>query len=468
MKKGLILLVLLTALSVFGVVKGGAYAQQQKENVVINLQVLEGDLQAARGWEIQTASTCDGKLNWVTGWKAEDAGSAHSTFSFVPEGERQLLHVFQEKGIYLGTPGGFGMSGGIPLESTEYGEIFRKIGERTDPGAYRTEQVYLADYYEYYPLTLEIVGSEYTFYMEDLDPRSVEFQAAMEKLQIPVHPRDQLELTVGKDQSGRIVDVSCNSGDGFLDTNCTGFDRKDGCYFASTPVYWDGQTSHPIEGARGAIYHMPIVLNENRELTGFDQIDVIAELPEGAVSLGLAEDEAGNLILLTRQQGELVFTVYENGTWRQLQQLFLLPMKEGTYYNRMSMSPEGILISLGDGAFALVTENSGEYQLEFVGQLYPDWADYGDQQEIDGRVKDVAGALLHYEDFAYDGQQLVVVGWPYQSLSYSNSVCLGIYSPAGRELIGYYSHSGDIDWKLRGYAMNCRHDEREESLQVWK
>lgn len=453
MKKGLFLLVILVIASVTGTVNAVKLVSGQQESVEIEQQVISGDPLAAEGWQIRTGSSCDGKLSWETVFPARDGAAAESEFVFRARGERIDRIAVWEEGVYLGSPSGFGMGGSISLEGVEYQEIFEQIAERTPAGETREETITLADYYEYYPLRLEIRGGEYVFYMNEWDTDSQVYQALQQALRIPVHPEEKLVLAVGKNEQGVITDIGCNSAEGFLDTRTSGIFREDGCYFTCTPVYWNGEREEPIRGAENVIYHMPIRINENREVSGYDRIEVVIPLPADCKAQHLAEDEAGNLLLLSEQGGKLVLTVYENGTWQQLQQLELLPMGAEDYFDRMTIAEEGTLISMGDGAFCFLTRSQEDYKITIRGSL--------------ALENDKHAALIHYSDFAYDGENLAVVGCPYRFLDANNSVYLGIYSQAGTEYVGFYGHSGDIDWKFGGIiSMNCSHDEGDDGLRV--
>ncbi|MBE5868857.1 MAG: hypothetical protein E7293_07875 [Lachnospiraceae bacterium] len=453
MKKALILCIILVILSGTLVVSAAGLVDKEKESIVITQQTLRGDQQAAEGWQLETVSHCGYKLNWTTTFAADDTGAATTVFCFKPEGEF-TRPVDRKDEVTLYTETGFGVGGNVNLSGVAHSDVFREIAQRTSAGETRTEQISLEDYYTYYPLTLTLDG-KYILDIRAFDEVE-ESKALQDVIQIPVHSQEKLEMSVSKNKDGQIVSIECNSVDGWMETNTHGVFPEEGCYFVCTPTYWDGEATTHIAGAQNAIYYMPIRLTQSREMVGFDQIFKVYELQEDCIAVDMQMDQAGNLLLLTKENDLLVLNVYEpleqEGELKKLHTTELIPMEED-YYDRMTMTQGSTLITLSSGAFCLLTsQGKGDYEVTLRGKLDPDG--------------ELCKHLLEYETFAYDGKRLAIASYEAGGLP-DNSIYLAVYGEKGLEYVGFYHHSGDLsssgsDWYLlMGYR-------NKENLKLWK
>ncbi len=453
MKKALIMSIILVILSGTLVVSAAGLVDREKESVVITQKTLRGDQQVAKGWQLETVSHWEYQLNWNTAFAADRPEAAVTDFCFVPSGERsRVISRKDEVGLYVET--GFGIAGHIDLDTVAYSDMFQEIGQRTPAGETRTEQIYLGDYYTYYPLTFTLDG-KYTLDMRAFEGIE-EMKALLEVIQIPVHPQEQLEMSVSKDKFGQIISIQCNSVEGWMESNTCGVFPEEGCYFACTPTYWDGKESTYIEGAENGIYYMPIHVEQSGETVGFDQMWKVYELPRDCIALDMQLDEAGNLLLLTKENDLLVWNVYEplgqSGELRKIQTLELLSMEE-VYYERLNIDRGNVLITLSNGEFCLLTaQKESAYELKFSGKLDPE--------------DELTRVLLEYEIFAYDGEQLAIASYPY-GLAADNSIYLAIYDEKGPEYIGFYHHSGDLDSRRSDGNLGMGY-RNKENLKLWK
>lgn len=442
MKKSLIIICFVLALSIVGMAVAATAINSEREKVVIKEKTLLGDVEAAKGLLVKTATHSDYKLNWDTSFEIEKEVTAVTEFDFDEWGKAEDKPALSEDKLYLYYSTGFGGGGNnMTLEDWRYHEIFADVASRTPDGESRTETVNMADYYDYYELTLNF----------SWERRHADFYTDAEKIneaiQIPIWPGEKLKITVGKSEDGRINSLNCNGVGRGMETNAYGVPVEGGCYFTCTPYYWDSENKKLIEaeGDIRGLYYLPYQSSEDVTESEMEKPERVVIFSEGCMAVGLEKDKNGNLLLFTKEQGKLFLTVYEAGSLRQLQKQALLDIEKNVYLDSVDISEEGILVILNNGIFAFLTEAEGE--------------NYAKNIEGDFLETDAGKYLWMYSDYSYNGEYLAITG------QHTNSIYVGIYSPEKTEYVGQFEHSGDLDLLLyKSGSLEQR--TKEGSLQV--
>ena len=179
-----------------------------KEEIIIAREVLSGDLAAAEGIILQTAACWDGHLFWNTVYAADSGKEAESSFTFASR------HVSWDlvpiKSAQLRPEGGAGFGSAftdvaavVNPDNLPFSEIIKAVAEKAAAGETYSCQMRIGDYYEYYPLVLDLEGVSVIY--------EGDYQKVCGWLSDFFHistAEDRFDVTVGKDFGGQLVSRS--------------------------------------------------------------------------------------------------------------------------------------------------------------------------------------------------------------------------------------------------------------------
>ncbi len=324
MRKSLVLAVILTALSlVFGL---GACLeiQEGKDQVQIGQTVLEGDPAAAEGLSLKNRVTVGYHLFWDISCRFGEAFQTESKFSFTPrqsyEGETGSVYVGLDPGF------NFSISSVLDLEEDNDGyfafplpiEMIRDVAGSTPAGGTHSQALYVRDYYEYYPLNIDL-------YLPGIDSYRLEDKQreVTDYFRIPVSPEHIVWMTVTKDQWGNVAEVSCNEGVGGVQIWAEGALLEDACYISVNVMKVEEGETVPSEHLAqfSGIHRIPLV----REEDGIFRVDVAHMQPvydaKGAQVLCMAPsfDKTRLLTAFRQEEGKVYFCELEPDTGELLQ-----------------------------------------------------------------------------------------------------------------------------------------------------
>ena len=232
----LFLALLLCAVVVLTVTVVGV--QQGSDQIVVTESTLAGDASVSAGLRARTILNIERRMFWQTDYTVSDTPQAQTDYTFYqsaqnPTYERSLggLNVrFVSRD--------FGISGEVDFAEPAdyYYDLLtapaEAVAKRTAAGETRTEIVRLADFYDYYPITLDPVS----YGIDGLTSVRDWNQAILEsRFAIPMPENEYMEVTVGKNEQGQVVDVNCNSWYGNYETDEYG-NNLDQAYLFSDSV----------------------------------------------------------------------------------------------------------------------------------------------------------------------------------------------------------------------------------------
>ncbi|MCH5340180.1 MAG: hypothetical protein J1E01_01815 [Acetatifactor sp.] len=464
MKKALCLAIILLLAGPVAFTAAGLWVNGKENDVVVTKSTVYGDPEAAAGVQVRVTSQWEGHLIWDTVYTV-GSGVAESSFRFSSMGE-----TWRSPGTDAVDINFYPSWGMIHTDGTSSGEfdpdrypmsrVLRSVMERTAPGQRRTETVHLKDFYDYYPLNVLFNSQIMDVYYNEGFSEDVSFS---EFLQILIGEAT-VQITMEKDQDGKVVDVKCNDQDAPGLVNCAVFGRK-GCYHTYYVDDWsNGKVGVP--GENYGISYFPYVEKEDgRSGLTLDpgQARLIYRLQPGiyTVEMGLNET-LGELYLVTREEQEFYLSVFDiQGEDISLKQKLMLRSvagepgeKDNPYWAQLSVQDNGVLMIWRDGSFVFAARQGKEFMnwgLEYhPSVLNTNMIAQDFETEIQGEMAPREGQAPVNQDnhtfpvenvWAFDGQRLAIASFvDWRSLS----VDLTVYTEEGLVWYGVCEHSGDV------------------------
>ena len=465
MKRTLILLLALLLAAVGLLAAGVGYLTSTEDDIELTHHLVAGDPAAAAGIKLtlpvgdQGSQTC-----WET---TVDLGAEElapkTEFTFYPKGKTWENDPQPRVDIYTGSIN-FGMSSTGGIDFSEYtgegeedpGRLYdatmmvlpaADVAERTENGETRTETLRLADYYDYYPMTVEL-------YLPDQEGRShvyatwAECQALTDYFGLRVPEDLMVEVSVTKDELGQVYNVETNDADNqrfWFD--CQTVVVEDGVCLAIAVMSEDMDVSKDLVACRDGfgLYFIPF---SDELKTDYEQGDPVFDLEHvrmfcplapGSAPMLLSREAEGQVLLYAREDGALKLSVFDTDTWQCVQWETIFPLGEEDAYSLLG-SGDGFMVMSGpDNMFRVVEEADGVYTPALSGV----------QDMGEGYVDE----WWYNVECAYDGQRLAVAGI---TASGDCSLWVQVYDETGLTYGARIDHSLDREdaWNLYEYNGN--------------
>ena len=465
MKRTLILLLALLLAAVGLLAAGVGYLTSTEDDIELTHHLVAGDPAAAAGIKLtlpvgdQGSQTC-----WET---TVDLGTEElapeTTFTFYPQGKTWEDDPQPQAEIYTGSIN-FSMSSNGGIDFSEYdgasaedpGRYYdatmmvlpaADVAERTENGETRTETLRLADYYDYYPMTVEL-------YLPDQEGRShvyaawAECQALTDYFGLRVPEDLMVEVSVTKDELGQVYNVeTSDTGNQRFWFDCQTVVVEDGVCLAIAVMSEDMDVSKDLVACRDGfgLYFIPF---SDELKTDYEQGDPVFDLEHvrmfcplapGSAPMLLSREAEGQVLLYAREDGALKLSVFDTDTWQCVQWETIFPLGEEDAYSLLG-SGDGFMVMSGpDNMFRVVEEADGVYTPALSGV----------QDMGEGYVDE----WWYNVECAYDGQRLAVAGI---TASGDCSLWVQVYDETGLTYGARIDHSLDREdaWNLYEYNGN--------------
>lgn len=455
-------LVLVVCLACAGTAAGQVYAA--RDNVSLTPTTLFGDEAAAHGARVHLQTTYDQRLFW---------DSVHT-----PGGDTDTAYRYSSERIYTDRlfphdpitmmtetdAGIYAVHGMLSAEgplASAYESLFANLA----PGTEGEREIYLKDYYEYYPLSisLELPGtSAWLAASEEIDyepdPNGPEYALLQLRnyFRIPVLEGETLVLSAGKNESGNVANYGSNSTDSdafYMNLISTLTDRA--CYFTFNTKTQEGHivdTSCLPEGY--GIYALPYEQGR-KSADGYDIISAKIDefglcypLEPGISVLFLHTDEAQqNLLLHTIEGDGCYLTVIDIATMQQRQKLLVHAWDEEQF--GWQLCDEGdflVLFATREDLVSVIERTEdGLYQVAFTCPVRGD--------------DSLPWFSLAEPALAYNGEKLLLAGYPYDDAFGFRDTCnvfLAVYDQTGMLYYGEYKNSLDVGLAADRYDFHLR------------
>lgn len=433
MKKYLVLLPLLLAAAVGTLAAGHCWLNSARDQVEITEYTLKGDPEAAGVALTYRAEDQNRHLFWETTFSPGYADEAETAFEFSDTSRSYPGRVswYSNVGVYTFASSGMGMSGIFPQDMREEDDpttpvrAVLDVAGRTPDGEERTEIVRLADYYEYYPIVLDIYSQHKFDHINTFENGWLR-----EYFRLKVPEEKQMEITLQKDSGGNIVDVWANNQDedDWDDLYYDGVVTDNGIYLIAYSCTNEGPDDRLQCPDGPGVHFIPAIDPEQDNLDGWWDYSKIQLLyPTGdAVPLYLSAGPDETKLLLYTQEGEKLFlTILDANTGEVLQKLEL--MEYDADFGLTRLEQDNLIYIRQDGEFCLVAEEGGYYEIVLTGMPDPDFVLY------DTELTKVA----------WDGKRMAVVtASSYCSFYHSmdHSIRLGVWDADGLLYLGAYDY----------------------------
>lgn len=443
MKKSLFMMILFTGFSIGVWIWGIDYINQGKEKVELTEQVIYGDLEKAKGILLQIDTQWDQKLFWSTSYPIGASTQPETKFQFQPKKEQDFFQI-EKNELTLSLPMQFSIagSGGLALEQFDlpYQIMFEEVAARTAAGEEHIEEVYLADYNQYYPLQLEVQSEKIASIVV---PEHAQ-EMLLQSFPIPILPTQKGRVIIQKNKKGEIVKIQYDSIEGGISIQTSAVILDTGCYFSFACYNEEGELLDiKPDGKEYGIYLLPFHWETKKQAYGeeeryavmeYEQITCVYPLETVEASALVLKEDGTQFLLVTKEADKLVLSLIQKDTGELLQRIEVLEWKEGNQFQSLELQKEGLLFTMTDGTICFLSKEENDlYQKRLQGDL----------NRIEDRWE--RNMLILEHSFLWDGERLVLAGFPYWR---QNSVYLAVFQETGMVFLGFYQHSGDLDWKL--------------------
>lgn len=423
MKRMLIFLLVLLLAAAGLLTAGAGYLTSTEDDITLTHNLIAGDPAAAEGVTLtlpagdQRSQTC-----WET---TVDLGTVElapkTEFTFYPKGKTWENDPQPRVDIYTGSTS-FGMSSTGGIDFSEYtgegeedpGRLYdatmmvlpaADVAERTENGETRTETLRLADYYDYYPMTVEL-------YLPDQEGRShvyatwAECQALTDYFGLRVPEDLMVEVSVTKDELGQVNNVETNdTEDQRFWFDCQALVVEDGICVSISVESENIDVPEDLVACRDGfgLYFIPFSeelktdYEQGDPVFNLENIRMFCPLAQGSSPLLLNREAEGQVLLYAREDGALKLSVFDVDTWQCVQWESIFPLGAEDYYSLLG-SGEGFMVMYrsDDGFFQVVEEQDGVYTPALSGT----W----------DRGEGYVDEWWHDTACAYDGERLVLSG----------------------------------------------------------
>ncbi|QOX64300.1 hypothetical protein FRZ06_13580 [Anoxybacterium hadale] len=438
MKKSMILAIVLLALSIGVFPYATGWVSEGKEAITVKETVLYGDRRAAEGVAVLNRTHCDYHMFWNTTYRVGSKLSVESNYRYSQAQLREDDGRASDLQLYTNI--NYAMSGDIDFSGENWNDLPRlvaaDVAKRTPNGETHEEEISLADYYRFYPVTLELYLSkgQTTVYSARHD------MADYFKIPVPQNHKVRVAITKGKNGAVNYIEQSSTEGDFQLSSGSTAISESGGYFAVSVSGQNNGQITMP-EGISG-IHFLPFTKAEGGIEPDWEGLRRDYPLKETEQVLHLIKDpKEERLLLFTRENEAVMLSVIDMETMELIRKSKLEEAVEDLSLWDVKIYDSFLVVTLSDYRFLLLQRDSdGLFVLKFAGNF---------------NQNDKIGEKLQFDTAAmdFDGSHLAVAGYqPYTSYREgggqyqyfaSHSTYLMIYDEKGLTFAGKYDQSSD-------------------------
>lgn len=479
MKKAMVLAILLPVLLLCGMGYAVAQLNGQEDEVVLTETVLYGDVEETWGLTAQISTTLYDYLYWDTTHHFDQVSRTETESRFYPVRNAQISPPDYYIELWDGLHGGMSASGRWDeLEKADLEEVsglelaYWELAQKTRPGEKQSATIRMKDYYDYYPVRVE-VHLQNAFYTDwDFeralypDPRATySNEEEMEMLRtlyrdfeqffrIPVLDTEEKEIHLERDEDGNICSwgySGTEEGDRY-NLYSMRTTAEDTCYLAISNRSGNGalmDTSH-IPGGYG-VYAIPYTPTGDRNVESIVHSDRLAmvyplEERESVCWMQVTEDQQ-RLVLLTEDGESFTLRVIRREDMATLQELRYPAGEEPVEISSIFWEEDHMLLRLSGDVLVLFTLlDDGTYKQVFSVEADPTGV-LGIPLWINQTVTAWNGeklAVLMEDNSRYEDGDATYCG-----------VELAVYDESGLLYYGEYGNSLDTQPGHRGSSREC-------------
>ncbi len=368
MRKAMILYAVLVAVAIGGMCWAHAALTTAQDDVSLTEIAAYGDASAADGLTVLTHAQLARHLLWNTAYTFGQTPQTHTDSLFsVPllswQEDNTHRQVFE---LYTALEAS-GSGSGDMLDNQAFdsvAEMLHDVASRTRNGVRRSENLNIRDYYDYYPISVDVYG--YYFVGNGDNGQSVyqpgnnaEVREAFTNyFQLAVLETDIMTVDIQKDNNGNAVEIRTALKDS-VSLSAVSFATESGIYFA---LNTNGITDFSNTPGGFGIYMLPASTmrdNNGKPITTleYQRLQTVYPLNMSVYIQSLQLSEDGRCInLITKEDGGLYLTVIEIATMTEKQKLPLFAAMEDASVRMLNMVDGLLFVLLDDDRFMLAEQ----------------------------------------------------------------------------------------------------------------
>ena len=360
-------------------------AADDADRVIWSEQTIYGDKSELDGIEADFMLQCMEHLYWNIDLTLGENITSSADFKFVHTPKQIVTTRRNNFNIGFGF-NSFGSSSNHDLldgDNTFHGQydMIKDIASRTPAGSKRTENVHLADYYEYYPMYLDFnIGDLHVYNDSYNDYRPTKYSALIDEIisvlektfRFRVSENDIQTVTVRKNADGAVVSIDSNPAEKSPRVYLESMSVVSGnaVYFTVNPVSEDG-SEIGFDGEYG-LYRIPygIIEYEDKYSSGnrysdvrINEISMVYPLNEGTdvVNISTSPDES-ELYLTLRKESEISLVVFDCATMSVKQNSPIFTCNSSSPVQMVDIEKDYLLYKVDFRTFALIDNHTGEWK----------------------------------------------------------------------------------------------------------
>lgn len=438
MKKSLILITCLLVLSAGVFSFAFCWVSEGEEAISVEETVLYGDRNAAEGITVTNQIHCGFHMFWDTEYTVGRELSVKTSYRYSQPEQRE--NEIRPSDMQLYTYNNYAMSGTINLSDQKSYElpllVAADVANRTSSGETHEELLSLADYYQFYPVSMDLYLSEgrKVLYNEQTDMANY--------FKIPVSQDHKVRVSVTKDKNGSVSYVEQRSEKGDISISAgSAVITASGGYCAVSVTNDNGNEIRLPENLSG-IHFLPFSETKGGLEPSLKEMHRVYPLDENVQVLRLTKDPIEErLLLFTKENEAILLSVIDMSTMKLIQKTELGKDAAELELWDVKQYASFLVPVFSDYHFTLLSRDSdGLFQMEFIGNL-------GQHRSIAEKFQ-LQDAVMDY-----DGSRLAVAVYqPYTSHKQSNgeyqyfsshSTYLMVFGREGLTYAGKYDQSSD-------------------------
>jgi hypothetical protein len=454
LKKSAVFALLLLILAVAGTWAAGVTIHAAADQVALTRRDIYGEVDAARGLTVTLNSVYRNRLLWTTTASALEAEGTKFTYS--PTRITQTdTPSYSGLEMYTQVDLGADPSDGVTLPGLD--AAYEELSAATPAGQEAEKTIYLRDYLDYYPLSLQLELPNYWGILDSQSSPAMQqaqqpLQTIQEYFKIPVLEEEQCQITLGKSEEGHAWHWGFSSAEGDSYNMWTlSAVTSDACYFTFNTLTQEGKvvdTSALPDGY--GIYRLPYETDRDGNTCPLaEELEMVYPLEPGTDLLDLhVSPEEDCLLLHTAQNGRYLLTVIDLADLSTRQILDVAPFDREESSWRLYKEGDFLVAAIGGNTLAVLPRQAdGSYTLAHLWDAWPP-----EQGDLAFSTWNVA--------LDYDGERLALAGILDDEEGYQWDTCnyyLAVYQGEGLVYYGEYLNSLYTSGQdLEDYEYACR------------